>query len=254
MKLGDELDDLPRVTLRNMRKAVGLPASYDVGILATQIQNLLKAIGSGPDGDLGFKIIEVVISIPHLAALYKDDLEDAAEYAGVKYRGSWTVDTLLREVSVIKSGYGLNPENGEPWPEGEIVWILQYSLGAFGTMAGELRRDDYDDKLNFTLGLDAVGKGGYGDEDGYWNAMREEIDGNGSRFFWMPELSDPDIVLIAGDAANDARFRAVVGDYFKGRKGKVVSHDPILAAAKGTAEFYWRYVASDRYNRQHLDL
>jgi hypothetical protein len=77
--------DMPRTILRRLRKFVNLPTSDDVAVLAGQIGKLLTTIGSRSGGGLGFQITEVAISVPHLPALYYDDLTDACEHVGIKH-------------------------------------------------------------------------------------------------------------------------------------------------------------------------
>jgi len=73
--LGDSWDDMPRQYLRSARKAIGLPASSDVGFLAKMLSDLRASVEErvGPITSAG-------VTTLHLVALYDEDLHDAFEY------------------------------------------------------------------------------------------------------------------------------------------------------------------------------
>ncbi len=76
--MGDSWDDGNRRLLRSIRKFFGFPASRDVGIIGKLLRDLrIKA-----ESRLSIKTSYAAISIPHIVALYMDDVEDASEYAG----------------------------------------------------------------------------------------------------------------------------------------------------------------------------
>jgi hypothetical protein len=79
--MGQGWNDQPRKMLRLLRKRLWLPASYDVGALARQIRAVIDALPSE------CPISEAAISIPHLAALYQDDLETPVSSGAAKI---WT--------------------------------------------------------------------------------------------------------------------------------------------------------------------
>jgi hypothetical protein len=81
----DIIRDRPRQLRRSARKMLGLPASSDVGELAGMINGLRAAV----EKYLGRPISAASITIPHLYALYQEDLEDAFEYLGLIYLDSW---------------------------------------------------------------------------------------------------------------------------------------------------------------------
>jgi hypothetical protein len=116
--MADRFTDMPRQMLRRARKAVGLPASSNVAILAAQIGKLLTVIGSGPGGSLGFQVTDVAISIPYLYALYYDDLADACEHNSITYLPLWYLFVpLLYDTMTAYVGYGFglckHPEDKE---------------------------------------------------------------------------------------------------------------------------------------------
>jgi hypothetical protein len=59
--------------MRDSRKKLGLPASKDVGTLS----EVIKALQKDAETFVGQPISAATISIPHLAALYGEDLHDA---------------------------------------------------------------------------------------------------------------------------------------------------------------------------------
>ena len=78
---GEYWADVPRKTARLALKTVGLPASYEVGVLAAVVHHLRSQLES----DFGINISEAVFTSSHLIALYQDDLEDVAENLGIRY-------------------------------------------------------------------------------------------------------------------------------------------------------------------------
>lgn len=65
--------DRPWQEMRKVRKAIGLPASEDVGVLATVLKSLLDAAESYVECKLG----SAAATSPHLFALYEEDMGDA---------------------------------------------------------------------------------------------------------------------------------------------------------------------------------
>ena len=103
-KVGEAWDDMPRQYLRKARKAVGLPASQDVGHLAKMLSGLRTVVEErvGP-------IMTAGLTTMHLAALYDEDLHDAFEYVGLKYITipiGAVGHNILYETSAAYAGYG----------------------------------------------------------------------------------------------------------------------------------------------------
>jgi hypothetical protein len=76
--------DTPRTALRSLCKRLRLSTSYNVSILAAQIHDLINSLPSGVQSDMSLSV--TAVSVPHLVALYMDDMSDAAKYAGNNYR------------------------------------------------------------------------------------------------------------------------------------------------------------------------
>ena len=89
---------------RNRRKQLGLPASADVGTASA----VLRALRQRAEVQLGVHVTVAAASVPHLVALYQDDVEDALEYLGLEYI---TIEDyfrpLLWETAVAYAGHGL---------------------------------------------------------------------------------------------------------------------------------------------------
>ncbi|CAI6334389.1 unnamed protein product [Periconia digitata] len=74
--------DWPRQLRRRTRKALGLPASADVGLLSNMLKQLLDLPTDTPG--LVLRELPVVISFPAMYGLSQEDIVDAASYLGVK--------------------------------------------------------------------------------------------------------------------------------------------------------------------------
>lgn len=80
--LEDCFRDRPRKIARGARKATGLPATSDV----SEPARLIVALRYSVESHLGRqRIAGAAVTIPLLAALYQENLEDAFEYAGLLY-------------------------------------------------------------------------------------------------------------------------------------------------------------------------
>ena len=103
-KLGESWDDMPRQYLRKARKAIGLPASSDVGHLAT----LLLALRAAVEEQVG-PITSAGVTTMNLVALYDEDLHDAFEYVGLEYITfpvGYVGHNILYETNAAYAGYG----------------------------------------------------------------------------------------------------------------------------------------------------
>lgn len=82
-------DDWPRQMLRSARKKIGLPASFEVGIIAKLVSSVLQLV---PDSEKS--AISALISFPALRGLYQEDMTDVMTYLGLHR---------------IRAGYELRP-------------------------------------------------------------------------------------------------------------------------------------------------
>ena len=102
--LGESWDDMPRQYLRKARKAIGLPASSDIGCLAMMFSDLRVAVEEqvGPITSAG-------VTTMNLVALYDEDLHDAFEYVSLEYITfpvGYVGHNILYETSAAYAGYG----------------------------------------------------------------------------------------------------------------------------------------------------
>lgn len=101
---GDWVADQPREGARMALKAVGLPASYEVGVLAQVIRHLRSELES----EFKVSITEAVFTSSHLLALYQDDLEDVAENAGIEFViPTYQFKPIFWETASAYAGHGL---------------------------------------------------------------------------------------------------------------------------------------------------
>ena len=95
--------DLPRKALRESLKLVGLPASYEVGILGHAAQRLRTKL----EKTHNIHIDDAVFTGSHLAALYQDDLEDVAAFLKIHYfTPNWQFRPFVWESASAYAGYG----------------------------------------------------------------------------------------------------------------------------------------------------
>jgi hypothetical protein len=258
----DEFDDTGRRLMRNIRKKLGLPASADVGTIAQVMRNLKSTM----EPKLGFQVVDAAISVPHLAALYQDDVEDACEYIGIDYvKIPNFFRPLLWETAVAYAGYGFGLCANytdteaclaeEPDMAEHNVFAIHYSRNALTTALSPMTtpyglwEPSYRHTENFTLGHDALL--GYADKSDYWREvqreLREVIEGHGFDF------DEPDMIIMMGEKANDEAFLAALEDVFPtvyDGRSRLYMNDSLFAAAKGTAELRMRarYYVSPPYN------
>ena len=100
--LRDAFNDRPRQEMRKVRKAIGLPTSEDVGVLATGLKSLLDAVESYIECKLG----SAAVTSPHLLALYGEDVGDAFDYLNLYWLRFPVRYRHLRETSAAYAGYG----------------------------------------------------------------------------------------------------------------------------------------------------
>jgi hypothetical protein len=257
--LGDT-DDWQRLLLRKLRKLIGLPASSDVGALANQITKLIDLVATDPAID--FQVKRATISVTHLVALYQDDLQDACEYAKIEYLEiPYLFRPLLWETSPVFASYGLGLcehfryfnrcsselENMTEWN----LLTVDYSKKALTTSFTPMKNPfglwepDYRHTENFDLGFDELEKGSFSSAEIYWGLVGEEMHIIPERF--PKDL--PSLIVLTGDAANVTRFRKILESTFLPNKPVIYGDDIIFAAAKGTAEMYFRKVIWETIRR-----
>ena len=265
--IGDALCDKPRQLLRNFRKAVGLPASPTVGKLA----NLLIALRDAVESRLGQKIYGAVGTIPHLVGLYREDLEDAFEHAGLLYinthpyyRYDYHHDEYLSENGAVYAGNGLGlctnytdldscdeVEKNPPPSSGraEMILFISYTETMLTStltqrrMGFAISTSDENRITNLILGWDRRDK--YDGE--YWATVKEAImEPVQSRNAYLPV--DVKAVILYGEYVLDLQFQIVLKEAIRElfpQGMPILSRHPVYSAARGAAEMakrvWWRY-------------
>jgi hypothetical protein len=244
----DPIKDNPRLIKRAARKAIGLPASPDVGALA----QLIRSLRQKAESELKIHILSAVIAVSHLVALYQDDVKEAFEYLGIDYvEPNPYFSPVYWENSAANAGYGLGmcehytdpeacTEEENRMPELSIL-AVHYSRNALMTSllatktANGIWEPDYRHQEDFTLGYDALNVGGK--EDKYWDIVRSRI-----QACMVPEnfnFEHPSQVILTGDMALDETFARVLNEAVMNVVGKdvpIFSKDPEFVVAKGAAE------------------
>lgn len=264
---------MPRQYARQARKAAGLPASSDVGQLASMILHLRSAVESHLGGR---EISGAVVTIPHLAALYLEDIDDALEYAGLISVGTWPywngIGGFFSEGSAVYTGNGFGlcsnytdvvsckQEGIHPPPESrhENVLSISYTRGLVsstwstkGLSFGTSVREHYF-LADLRLGWEDRHK--YSNVEYYWAAVRDAVItpillANE----YIPRTTHK--ITIQGEMALNPSFRSVINQAFEKllpNNPATFDFDPSFAAARGAAEMakrvYWRY------NHTHHEL
>jgi hypothetical protein len=238
-----------------------MPASDEVGALAEQIKRLLDSL----EARLGFRPVDAAISVPHLAALYQDDILDACEYAKLTYfeLPQWFLP-LLWETPAAVGGYGLGlckhyqdidecQREEQNMPKWNLLTVhyshtaLTTSLTPMYTAYGVFE-PEYRHAENFSLGHDALATAL--NEKTYWTAVHRELR---EMFHRHIGFDEPDMIIVTGDSADDATFQGVLEDAVMSKHPLVFHNDTIFAVAKGTAELRMRGGFIPRYNLTRLN-
>ncbi|OIW24506.1 hypothetical protein CONLIGDRAFT_673673 [Coniochaeta ligniaria NRRL 30616] len=249
---GEYWADQPRQAARTALKAIGLPASYEVGVLSAVVRSLRAQL----EGAFGIRIAEAVFTASHLAALYQDDLEDVAVYlGGLRYvTPRREFHPYVWETSAAYAGYGRGLCGAwwndtacalEEVEEMPVIALLSVHYGRTALTvalseidgAGGLWEPLYRHRENFGLGREALG--GYGSEEEDWEDVRREVLIITVEF---PGFPNPDLVMVTGDTA-DGEFLEHLRSALMGHIGsvpEVLSNGSLVAAAKGAVEFMRR--------------
>jgi hypothetical protein len=209
---------------------------------------MLTALQSALESKARFRIADVIVSIPHLVALYEDDISDACEYAGINLfqMYDWPMK-LVWDSAPTFAGYGLglckHPQDDmmcyREWANMTEYNVLavHYTHGALMTTYLKQRTCYYSYEPNhartenFTIGFDAPSR--ISEPDKYWKDVRRGI-----RFVMDKSnmgYPEPDKVIVTGDAAVDDTFRKVLWEAMTPGHPKIYANDTVFAAAKSTA-------------------
>jgi hypothetical protein len=238
--------DQTRQFRRKLRKAIGLPASADVGVIATMIKQLL-ALANAPS--------TAIISYPALPGLRHEDVSDAASYLGVRIpEGNHRFPP--REVAAAYAGHGMGlcesyddeekcRKEGLELPVRETL-LVEYTEVAL-LLHASVMREAYD------LG-DSVSDTAISFDLGSSSESSTNDDGTEIRDFIVPLLRKrydhsprppKEITVIMTGSPGSVNSPGVQ----KGVKNaldeldleaKILTSEPDFIAARGAAELAWR--------------
>ena len=245
--VGESWDDMPRQYMRKARKAVGLPASSDVGHLAKMLSDLRAAVEKkvGPITTAG-------VTTMHLVALYDEDLHDAFEYVGLEYITFSVGDVghnILYQTSAAYAGYGHGLCSDYTHPEAckaeqynmtdravmAVVYtdtVLSVSLSVIRSVYA-LWEPPYRYLADFDLGHQQEPERS---PEEYWNAVDSRLQ---EIMIENPNYDRPSIVMLIGDHISDPAFQQVLvnalGEQME-EMPQVLGEGAVTVAARGVAE------------------
>ncbi|XDG03115.1 hypothetical protein ABKA04_002730 [Annulohypoxylon sp. FPYF3050] len=246
--VGKAIDDIPRQIWRDTRKKLGLPSSGDVGTLS----KMIRALQDQAEDFIGEPVSAAAISIPHLAALYGEDLYDAFEYLSLVYLEFFPfsnfhpIHTSIAAYDGNGLGFCSDYRDVEACKEEELhipsrfALAISYTHTSLTTSQARISNAYYVEEVSALENLHL----GYDERDGesYWEVVQDMLqypilDSAIPRNFSM--------VILSGDAADKPRFREVlqgVVDNVIGGEPEVVDRRPEFSAARGTAELAKRAI------------
>ncbi|KAL6722231.1 hypothetical protein ACLMJK_001338 [Lecanora helva] len=248
---GESWDDMARQYKRKARKAIGLPASTDVGHLAKMLIDLRAAVEDqvGP-------ITKAGVTTMHLVALYDEDLHDAFEYVGLEYVTFPIGDVghnILYETSAAYAGYGYglcsdykdDPEackNEQYNMTQETVMAVVYTDTVLSVSLSEIKsayalwEPSYRYLADFDLGYqESLSRG----KKDYWDSVNLKLQ---EIMIQNPYYDRPSRVILMGDRINDPVFWDTLVSALKEQMGEeaelpmMLSDGSQKAAARGVAE------------------
>ncbi|KAI0460064.1 hypothetical protein F5B21DRAFT_129515 [Xylaria acuta] len=246
--VSESIGDVPRQIWRDTRKKLFLPSSRDVGTLS----KMIHALRDQASDFVGEPVSAAAISIPHLAALYGDDLHDAFEYLSLIYLefySFWNFRPIPATIAAYAgNGLGLcrNYRDAAACREEESHFLPRYALAVGYThtslttsqaIVGSAYNVEESPALeNLRLGYDAR------HEESYWETVQHMLQ-SPVLDTWIPRNFS--MVLLFGDATEKPRFRevlrGVVDDVLSGQID-IVDQQPEFSAAKGVAELAKRAI------------
>ncbi|KAG4444233.1 hypothetical protein IFR05_000330 [Cadophora sp. M221] len=262
--VADALRDYSRQIARASRKAAGLPASSDVGELAKLIVSLRSAVEAHLDGRI---ICGAAATIPHLAAMYPEDLEDAFEYIGLIYLPQYPYwyGGIFPESGAVYTGNGFGlcsnytdralcdeeKRNPPHQPSHENILSIAYTTGiltstwSIESMGFSYPGSDMFKLVDMNLGWDKRHENP--NDDYYWETVRDAIIKPALEAI-MYHHSNTSKIFLHGDRSTNELFQEVlkeVVDRVLGNETEIFELDPVFAAVRGAAEMakivYWDY-------------
>ncbi|KAG8629474.1 hypothetical protein KVT40_003339 [Elsinoe batatas] len=271
---GEDFNDIPRQQLRRWRKRFGFPASEDVGTIA----GMLAALRDEAEQYTGKPVTSAVATIPHLAAVYNEDIIDAFEHISVEMHKQHLLDHLIYETMTAYAGcgYGLcsnftdivSCHNESYHSDFDDIMVLLYTRDAFivsvARMHGgfSLWEPPYRIRQDWTLGSDELlSRTDPDDIDEYWALVRELI----FNIYLMQHYDFPSKIILMGESVDSPVFKKNVVEAMEfvadGRAiPPFVDEDPLYVAAKGAAEYAKRAPWTDQWwniprtNKTEIDI
>ena len=250
--LGESWDDMSRQYLRKARKAIGLPASSDVGHLATLLSELRAAVEEqvGPITSAG-------VTTMNLVALYDEDLHDAFEYVGLEYITfpvGYVGHNILYETSAAYAGYGYglctdyktDPEactQEQNNMTDEVVMAVLYTDTVLTVSLSVIRsayalwEPPYRYHADFNLGYDSNIEM---NPEEYWSAVGLRLQ---QIMIDNPGYPRPSKVLLMGDRTDDGGFKGTLVEALGAlmeELPEILSEGAVGVAARGVAEMAMR--------------
>jgi hypothetical protein len=239
----DMWNDIPRQAWRSFRKKIGLAASPDVQIMSELVKKLLSLSKSTT-------LPYVVISYPGIAALYKEDINDMAEYLGLpKLTGLYKYHPW--EAYAAYAGHGLGlcehledkdrcKDEGNQLPVHETL-LVEYTDQAILLHTTRLRTAvdvdmgsaDPHAIASFDLGANSL-------VDRHASHVAEFVYQFLSPWYRGSLLPDELLVIMTGivDEAIEEAIRQAAGRVVP--KAQILASTSEFIASRGSAELAWR--------------
>jgi hypothetical protein len=253
---------------RQIRKLLGLPATSDVGELA----KLLKPLRRQTEIILGHKISAAVITIPHLAALYEEDLRDLFDYLGLTYLAGhpyWYGNRFCEAAATYAgNGFGLCSNftdvrrckiEEQDMPREYVLSItytrsaLTSSMARFG---GGFNSQAFERPIvnDFTLGYEA--RHDNPNEDHYWSRVKDILQKpfvQENNFIPTGPVSR---IFVYGECAEEAKFKTVLEEAFGSmlpNNPPIIMNNSLSSPAIGAAEMAMRISAGVGVPKTDID-
>lgn len=239
----DMWNDIPRQAWRSFRKKIGLAASPDVQIMSELVKTLLSLSKSAT-------LPYVVISYPGIAALYKEDINDMAEYLGLpKLTGLYKYHPW--EAYAAYAGHGLGlcehledkdrcKDEGNQLPVHETLLveytdqaILLHTTGLRTAVDVDMGSADPHAIASFELGANSL-------VDKHASHVAEFVYQFLSPWYRGSLLPDELLVIMTGivDEAIEEAIREAAGRVVP--KAQILASTSEFIASRGSAELAWR--------------
>ena len=244
---GDSWNDMSRQLRRRARKAIGLPASQEVGHLAKMLSDLRTLV----EEQTGKAIKSAGAATLNLVALRPEDLQDAFEYVGLRYLAFPVRYDVLYETSAAYAGYGYGLcsdhtdrnacKQEQVDVPSDVVMAVLYTRTVLTASLSVLKSAYYlyepldRHLLNFSLVFDAQSFDA--GEKEYWDAVGSKLE---RILIKHPYSKRPAKVLLMGDCVQDETFQPTLKEALSNQMAQlpeILIEDSAAVAAKGAAEF-----------------